>query len=592
MNQDTNKNISVWRGEQTPPTDYHLWEKSDGSIFTKVDDQWKQLTSPTDKENTDNSIKNIALGTRTHNTLYLDFIDNKESKHSIALPSADSENYAGLLESRDKKKLNYSIYDLGDYTQSSEAERRCAQYDISGNKNITIIRYTVQNSGPYIIIQSINGNTENLSYTTTQFLILKGQFYARDVVYNRENSDPSTPEHIQTTPWVLCNADGLGWNKSAHKYELWSRGYKMNGGFEPIPEGTKDTLGLIDPNKFTIQSTPSSKGLVLDLKYNNQVTSASTTIPNDTSIKDVQIATMGSTIDSNGTIKVGTGETALSIVYILSDKTYKLVNISLSKFLEEQEFSDGLKVNNHKVSVWIGTGLKFPNNPWDPYDKCIMVNIDKSSEDYLSFGDDNGIKISGIDAKFNEINQVLYTQHAQVTLSVSPTIIEKGVDKTINLSWKYLFNSQETTPDQLYLVSNGTTLESSKKTYTDTISNSKSYYVVSKNKGITKNSNTITVNAYYPMYFGEGGSTYSSSIIKDSNKRPITSSPNGSVNITFTGKNYLWLCIPDNMTINKVTSSGFSVPMESPVNQIVNGIYKCYRSTDTINAGTVNFVIS
>lgn len=46
---DLNKNISVWRGNNTPPTDYHLWERTDGSIYTRVDDSWLQLTSPTDK---------------------------------------------------------------------------------------------------------------------------------------------------------------------------------------------------------------------------------------------------------------------------------------------------------------------------------------------------------------------------------------------------------------------------------------------------------------------------------------------------------------------------------------------------------------
>ena len=44
--------------------------------------------------------------------------------------------------------------------------------------------------------------------------------------------------------------------------------------------------------------------------------------------------------------------------------------------------------------------------------------------------------------------------------------------------------------------------------------------------------------------------------------------------------------------INKVTSSGFAVPMEAPIMQVVNEQYKCYRSTDTINKGTVNFTIS
>nr|DAR23176.1 MAG TPA: hypothetical protein [Caudoviricetes sp.] len=95
------------------------------------------------------------------------------------------------------------------------------------------------------------------------------------------------------------------------------------------------------------------------------------------------------------------------------------------------------------------------------------------------------------------------------------------------------------------------------------------------------------------MYFGEGGEVFDrTSIITAPNKRPIASSPRGDISITFTGGQYLWLCVPNTMSVNKVTSSGFAVPMEAPVNQTVNGTYKCYRSADTINEGTVKFTIS
>ena len=50
---ELNKNISVWRGNNTPPTDYHLWEKEDGSLHTKINKEWLQLTSPLDKSTLD-----------------------------------------------------------------------------------------------------------------------------------------------------------------------------------------------------------------------------------------------------------------------------------------------------------------------------------------------------------------------------------------------------------------------------------------------------------------------------------------------------------------------------------------------------------
>ncbi len=39
-----NKNISVWRGTQPPPTKYHIWLKSDGSINIFNENKWERLT--------------------------------------------------------------------------------------------------------------------------------------------------------------------------------------------------------------------------------------------------------------------------------------------------------------------------------------------------------------------------------------------------------------------------------------------------------------------------------------------------------------------------------------------------------------------
>ena len=39
-----NKNISVWRGEKTPPTKYHLWQKDD-TIYINIEDEWQSLAS-------------------------------------------------------------------------------------------------------------------------------------------------------------------------------------------------------------------------------------------------------------------------------------------------------------------------------------------------------------------------------------------------------------------------------------------------------------------------------------------------------------------------------------------------------------------
>lgn len=393
-----NKNVSIWRGTQTPPTNYHLWEKQDGSIYVYIDEQWRYLVAPGDKTTLD-----------------------------------------------ENKKLLDKLKQLA--------------------------------------ITEVNpSNTNTL------------------------------------------------------------KSYQLKSG--------EDTYG------------------------------ATIDIPKDKFIKQVTLGYGNASINNEtGEINIGTGlqKEFLLFSIALESGGYELISINLSEFITEKDYSDGLEVVDNKLKV----------------------KKDTESEQYLGITS-KGIKVSGIDSQFNtintklsDINTVLYTQHAKVNLTGSPTIIEKGVSTQINLSWHYIYNDKEMTPNSMQLKSGDIILESINKTYTDTISNSKSYKVVAVNQDITKESNIITVNAYYPMYFGECGANYDkATLITINNKRPIASSPRGDISITFTGGKYLWLCVPNTMTINKVTSSGFAVPMEAPIMQIINEQYKCYRSTDTINKGTVNFTIS
>lgn len=61
-------------------------------------------------------------------------------------------------------------------------------------------------------------------------------------------------------------------------------------------------------------------------------------------------------------------------------------------------------------------------------------------------------------------------------------------------------------------------------------------------------------------------------------------SPIGEYTTSTVNAAYLWFCIPSNQTISMIKSSGYEVPMGSPV--IVN-TFKCYRSSSRHAAGTV-----
>lgn len=205
------------------------------------------------------------------------------------------------------------------------------------------------------------------------------------------------------------------------------------------------------------------------------------------------------------------------------------------------------------------------------------------------------------DGRHDEVWEVLYTQFTQISgFSVSPTIIEKGVDADITIRGNNLFNSKPLVPETLS-VKRGTTVINSTpiaslniKDTLNTEDDRTTYTLSITSKGITKTA-TANVNAYYPMYFGHSAkAALTGKDVLGLTKQAIKSSPNGTYNMMGIAEGeYVWLCVPSNFSITKVTSSGFGVPMAAAATVTVEGkgSYKCYRTEGALKAGNFNFVI-
>jgi hypothetical protein len=205
------------------------------------------------------------------------------------------------------------------------------------------------------------------------------------------------------------------------------------------------------------------------------------------------------------------------------------------------------------------------------------------------------------DGRHDEVWEVLYTQFTQISgFSVSPTIIEKGVDADITIRGNNLFNSKPLVPETLS-VKRGTTVINSTpiaslniKDTLNTEDNRTTYTLSITSKGVTKTA-TANVNAYYPMYFGHSAkAALTGKDVLGLTKQAIKSSPNGTYNMTGIAEGeYVWLCVPSNFSITKVTSSGLGVPMAAAATVTVEGkgSYKCYRTEGALKAGNFNFVI-
>lgn len=133
------------------------------------------------------------------------------------------------------------------------------------------------------------------------------------------------------------------------------------------------TIAKVTPHDSTTAAS-------YQLQVNGEAKGVTIDIAKDQSIKDIEVLDMNATLNENGTIQAGNpvGSTALCISYILSNGTYKLAKLDYSKFLEETEFANGLKVTDHKV----------------------YVKVDPLSENFLSVSS-TGVKITGVQNAIN-----------------------------------------------------------------------------------------------------------------------------------------------------------------------------------------------
>ena len=106
-----------------------------------------------------------------------------------------------------------------------------------------------------------------------------------------------------------------------------------------------------------------------------------------------------------------------------------------------------------------------------------------------------------------------------------------------------------------------------------------------------KVSKESTVYVRYPIYFGASATW--DAINNDSHKAPAKTNPVGTYHINVSQNGYsVFFNVPSEMSITKVTVSGFDMPLKPYVSKTIDGkAYKSYESTNTYTIGTLDVVI-
>ena len=185
-------------------------------------------------------------------------------------------------------------------------------------------------------------------------------------------------------------------------------------------------------------------------------------------------------------------------------------------------------------------------------------------------------------------------------LSINPILIEfTGSEKDASVAWKIMRKGVGVTPTVLTFKQDGVALSAELSAngsinakvnkLGDTV-----FEIAVEAEGMKKSASK-KLTMVLPVYMGFAGASDAAGLaITELSKYAPLASPAGTYKIKNNADGiYLWLCVPDNMTINKVTSSGFTVPMrEVQTGQTELGGYKCYRSSNAIVAGEYTYTIS
>lgn len=185
-------------------------------------------------------------------------------------------------------------------------------------------------------------------------------------------------------------------------------------------------------------------------------------------------------------------------------------------------------------------------------------------------------------------------------LSINPILIEfTGSEKDTSVAWKIMRKGVGVTPTVLTFKQDGVAL-SAELVANGSISTKvnklgDTVFEIAVEADGMKKSASKKLTMVLPVYMGFAGASDAAGLaITELSKYAPLTSPAGTYKIKNNADGiYLWLCVPDTMTINKVTSSGFTVPMrEVQTGQTELGGYKCYRSSNAIVAGEYTYTIS
>ncbi len=393
-----NKNISIWRGTQTPPTNYHLWEKEDGGLYVYLDEKWQHLVTPTDKTILDehqqqlDKIKNLSL-------TEIDPTDNNTYK-SYQLKSDD--NIFGTTINIPKDKFIKQVT-LGYSNATIDTSTGNINIGTGLAKEYLLFSITLD-----------TGNYELISINLSEFITEKDYSDGLEVVDNKlkVKIDPTSETYLKVSNNGI-KVEGINTKVSNIVYDI--KHSIQNGEWLPVMKGNREgsvKIGHDSNTTFGIYSQAEGKNNDASGDYShaeglNNTTKGSTSHAEGyyTEARNFASHAEGNTTIASGDAShaEGQGTRAMGLCSHVQG-CYNHDNISFIDIVGVGTRTNGI-INKNASVIYVKRGQDNYPDPTDPkngYQYLINVGGYKGQE----IGDAKSVQEVFADLETNKVDKV------------------------------------------------------------------------------------------------------------------------------------------------------------------------------------------
>lgn len=542
--------------------------------FTGTVEEWLESLKGENGQDGNDGKDGVSPLIRINNNRFEQSTDNGKTWSALSDEFSNSlyiKGYKSSVDELPKNAIIGDMYGVGPIYMDDDSEHTKPYYQIyvntvsSWNRNYTITKvYQGDTELPQLAEE---GDIILIKKSTDNYLVYKYTNYSWNLLANLAEIYVQKDDIVNRGD----NIYALVQSEVENQYELYERvvSWKTLGTYTSISAGIVQELG---DGENVVMSQKGVKNAII-----NTIDLSVINLDNDTILKIAGAALPTKYVITQGGKNVGTmtcfGDNMLHMVtQVLT--THYLLPIDGSTHQDDKIFT-------YWRSYHIQGGTSsIPAGTWGEWKEIYSSDI--------------GDNVNNLISQVSEIDKTVFPLY--VNFTISPTIVEAGTSTSVTLNWNATLKN-ESINNVADFTLNDTSVKgitSKAETITDTTPTTKTYTLVTSYNG-RSNTTKANLSIVGAMYFGfDAANAVDSLNVTSLNKQSLKISPNGTytLNNGISG-NYMWLCIPNNMNISKVTMGGFDVPMEAAATKAVGAItYKCYRSSNALLNGSYTILIA